>query len=135
MTDEISITVSCTSCGESLSSEWARESNSNNVCPKCGGSAKAINMGIQDTVDIRESLKAKLKDPSLPSHKNPRVEVFSGDDLRKSNGQWMKKNRVIDKRNDQYKEIVVDPKTGEVIHHNEEPLWEHYGHCSAKPKS
>ena len=134
MTDEISINVSCTTCGESLPSEWAHEYNPNNVCPKCGGSAKTINMGVQDTLDIRESLKAKLKDPSLPSHKNPRVEVFTGDDLRKSDGEWMKKERVIDKINDQYKEVVINPKTDEVIHHSEEPLSEHYGHGSDKPK-
>jgi len=44
----------------------------------------------------------------------------------------MDKERVIDRDNDVYKEKVVDPKTGETIHHCEEKLSEHYGHGSDK---
>ena len=91
-------------------------------------------MSFESKVDLRSSLRAKLKDPTLPSRKNPRVDVFSGDDLRKSDGQWMKKERILDRVNDQYKEVVIDPKTGEIIHHNEEPLSNHLGHGSDKPK-
>ena len=46
----------------------------------------------------------------------------------------MKKSRVIDKYKNEYKEKVTDPDTGEVVHHNEEPLSEHYGHGYAKFK-
>ena len=88
---------------------------------------------IEDVgVHMHDSLKAKVKDPSLPSKKNPRVEVFAGSDLRKSDGRWMNKERVIDKDHDYYKETVSDPQTGEVIHRTEEQLSDHFGHGSAK---
>ena len=85
-------------------------------------------------LDIKESLAGKMKDINYNSKKNPRYKFFEGDDLRKSDGKWMKKRRVIDKNNDKYLEIVVDPETDEVVHHCEEPLSEHFGHGSAKPK-
>lgn len=63
------------------------------ACLNCGGSAKIISMSIEETLDVRESLRAKLKDPSLPSDEKTRVEVFYGEDLRKSDNQWMKKEQ------------------------------------------
>ena len=134
MTDENSRSVSCSSCGTSLPTEWSQETKPENLCPNCGSNAKLVSMSFESKVDLRSSLRAKLKDPTLPSRKNPRVDVFSGDDLRKSDGQWMKKERILDRVNDQYKEVVIDPKTGEIIHHNEEPLSNHLGHGSDKPK-
>ena len=47
----------------------------------------------------------------------------------------MQKERVIDRDKDQYKETVIDPQTGQVIHQNKEPLSEHFGHGSAKFKN
>jgi hypothetical protein len=90
---------------------------------------------IEDVdVSVHDSVKVKAKDPSLPSKQNPRVEVFAGSDLRKSDGRWMNKERVIDKDRDYYKETVSDPETGKVVHHSEEPLSSHFGHGSAKFK-
>lgn len=85
-------------------------------------------------VEAHDSVRGKVKDPSLPSKKNPRVDFFSGADLRKSDGKWMSKERVIDRDNDIYREVVVYPETGQTIHCNEEPLSEHFGHGSAKFK-
>ena len=42
-------------------------------------------------------------------------------------------DRVYDRDNDRYKEKVVDCKTGELIHEDEEKLSEHRGHGSDKP--
>lgn len=95
---------------------------------------KNLDLALNDGVEVHDSLRGKVKDASLPSKKNPRVDFFSGDDLRKSDGKWMQKERVLDKDNDYYKEVVVDPETGEEIHHNEEPLSEHFGHGSVKFK-
>lgn len=46
----------------------------------------------------------------------------------------MKKERLIDRDNDLYKEIVIDPVTGDVVHKCEEPLSKHFGHGSDKTK-
>jgi hypothetical protein len=41
---------------------------------------------------------------------------------------------VIDRANDYYHEKDVDKDSEEVIHECEEPLSQHFGHGSAKPK-
>lgn len=41
---------------------------------------------------------------------------------------------VIDRKNDQYKERVINAETGEVIHSCEELLSKHTGHGTAKNK-
>lgn len=62
------------------------------------------------------------------------IEGKSGDDLQRENGKWMKKERIIDRENDHYREVVTDPETGKVIQHCDEPLSQHRGHGSAKKK-
>lgn len=42
------------------------------------------------------------------------------------------RERPIDRSNVIYREEVIDPTTGRVIHHCEEPLSKHRGHGSAK---
>lgn len=133
--DDMATTLTCATCGADLPAEHAGQS-ADAPCPTCGSVKKNIRLDFVDNVgfEVHDSLCGKLKDPNLPSKKNPRVDFFSGYDLRKSDGKWMQKERVLDKDNDHYKEIVIDPKTGEVIHHNEEPLSKYFGHGSAKFK-
>ena len=50
--------------------------------------------------DVGVKIHDNMKDPVFPFKKNPRVEVFSRGNLRKSDGRWMKKERVIDKERD-----------------------------------
>jgi hypothetical protein len=46
----------------------------------------------------------------------------------------MKFQRVIDRLANWYHERVTDPTTGAVVHECDEPLTQHRGHGSAKPK-
>jgi hypothetical protein len=137
MSDEMTIAVFCTDCNAPLPSEWAHQVAPENVCPRCGSIKTTINMNIVDDVglEVHDSLRARAKDITMPSKKNPRVDIFAGDDLRKSDNKWMTKERVIDKDKDLYREIVKDPTTGVIVHHNEEPLSQHFGHGSAKFKT
>lgn len=80
-------------------------------------------------MEMHSKLGAKAKHPG---DKKPFIEQVTGDDVRRSTGTWVKHDRVIDRENNRYKEDVVDPKTGEVIHHCDEPLSEHTGHGDAK---
>ena len=64
--------------------------------------------------------------------KKPFREVVSGDDLRKRDGKWMDKKRVIDREADTYDEVVIEQETGETVHDCHEALSEHRGHRSAK---
>lgn len=43
-----------------------------------------------------------------------------------------KLSRFINRDNDEYRELVVDPDTGEEIHRCKEKLSDHQGHGSAK---
>ena len=40
------------------------------------------------------------------------------------------KERLIDRKSNRYKELVMDPDTGVVIHDTDEPLSQHTGHGS-----
>jgi len=64
----------------------------------------------------------------------PFIEGVVGSDLSIRLQKWMRLERVIDRENDHYKEVVTDPTTGDVIHQCDEPLSKHQGHGSAKFK-
>jgi hypothetical protein len=85
----------------------------------------ARNMGA-----IKEFVKIRIKENGKWVS-----EIHSGDELCVAQDKWMNKNRVIDKKNDQYRETVRDPQTGEIVHHCDEPLSLHRGHGSAKLKA
>lgn len=137
MSDEIAVMVFCAECNVSLPSEWANQVASENVCPCCGSVKKKIIMNIAEDagLEVHDSLRLKASNIAMPAKKNPRVDIFEGDDLRKSDKKWMMKERVIDKDRDLYREIVKNPTTGEIVHHNEEPLSQHFDHGSAKFKT
>lgn len=61
------------------------------------------------------------------------VEVLSGHEYSAA-GRMIKKDRLIDRKRDLYKERVVDADSGEVIRDVEHPLSEHIGYGSAKRK-
>lgn len=86
------------------------------------------------SVDAHDNARIKVKDPAFPSKKNPRLDQFAGADLRVSDGKWMQKERIIDRDRDYYKEEVIDPTDGTVVHENEEPLSQHFGHGAARSK-
>lgn len=87
-------------------------------------------LGISDTVQFHETLSMKNKNTAG----RVLVEAQSGDDLHRNTGKWMRKERVIDRLNDRYKELVVNPESAQVVHHQEEALSKHRGHGSAKSK-
>lgn len=122
------LTIQCAKCNAELK-------KGSTQCPQCGSVEQIQQLKIGDTVEIHDSLDAKLKDPSLKSKDKLRVHVKAGDDLRKSDGKWMKKERLIDRDNDKYKESVIDPSTGEVVHYCEELLSQHIEHGTAKKNS
>lgn len=66
--------------------------------------------------------------------RKPYREEVDGDDFWRIGRRWMRLARTIDRENDWYSEIIIDPRTGEVVHRCEEPLSAHRGHGSAKRK-
>jgi hypothetical protein len=84
---------------------------------------------ISDTITFHEKIGIKAR---AIEGGRPEYEAVEGDDLHRKSGIWMKLRRLIDRLNDCYLEIVVDPRTGETVHKTDEPLSEHRGHGSAK---
>lgn len=126
----------CADCGESLPDAWISQPTCNFSCPICDSGERLVKIAVHDelSVALREQIRAKMKDDSLPSKKKVRKEIVAGDDYRKSRGDWVYKKRVIDRDNDLYIEKISDLTTGEVIRDIREPLSKHWGHGSDKPK-
>ena len=95
-------------------------------CPNCGGNSLLIE--LEEQVEIHEMLGLKAK---TQGKRKPILELKSGDEMRVSRGEWVSKERRIDRENDHYMERVVD-KDGKVIHDVSERLSDHIGHGSAR---
>jgi len=78
-------------------------------------------------IAVRMGMKAKRQGKGKPF-----IEQVTEADIQRITNKHMHLDRVINRENDLYKEVVTDPKTGEIIHQCEEPLSKHQGHGSAK---
>lgn len=90
---------------------------------------------LLETVHMHAKVEGKVKEEGKrPSKHRYVIEFEAGDDLHKDSGKWMNKVKVINRREDDYLEVITDPETGEKVHECHEPLRQHQGHGSAKPK-
>jgi hypothetical protein len=103
-------------------------------CPRCGATARVVDMEFHSNIDAHDSWRAQLKRPSLPSDRKLRWDSFSGHEYNHELGKMVRKERTLDKDLDQYVERLIDIESGEIIHECVEPLSEHTGHGSAKKK-
>ena len=127
--------VRCNKCGNTHS-YGIRSSADINPCLECGSTDQQIKIDISGTISVYDKLKLNAFDSKLPSRtqqKRNQTEIITGHEWSVGLKKWVLKERVIDKPNDLYRERIVDPNTGEVIHECEEPLSEHTGHGDAKP--
>jgi hypothetical protein len=119
----------CAGCGVVL--PQSPDAQSRVPCPGCGSTMRVIGVSITETLECHASVGFKQK---RPGYKQPVAEGVSGDAFFRKESKWVKKERLIDRQANRYCESVTDPVTGEVIHHCDEPLDQHTGHGSAKPK-
>jgi UDP-N-acetylenolpyruvoylglucosamine reductase len=84
---------------------------------------------FKETIKIRNTLTVKRK------NKSNKVNYIlkSGASFFKKTKTWHSLNRVIDKVNDVYKELILD-SSGKVIKNVKMKLTQHQGHGSAKYK-
>ena len=92
---------------------------------------KPISLRLSENIEIHE--KAKISQKS-PGNKKPIVNIITGDSLTKKTGKWAHREMYINKKRDNYREIVIDKITGYVLHFTEELLSQHKGHGSAKKR-
>ena len=123
--------TSCYTCGAAIDEPANTPASERQPCPECGSTVRTFNAHVHESVTLREKLGLKHKRPGF---KKPIFESVSGEDLHRATGQWNQITREIDRENNLYKEVIVNPQTGEVIRHIEEPLTSHTGRGSAKPK-
>ncbi len=84
---------------------------------------------IGETIRIHTDLGLKHKRAGV---KRPISEQKHHDSFSTKFRRWMRRSLVVDRENNRYTETVVDPETGETIHHRDEALSDHQGHGSAK---
>ncbi|WP_155803355.1 hypothetical protein [Bordetella sp. FB-8] len=98
--------------------------------------AKTINMHFSDEVGVTVTdwLDVKATNTKMSGKRKMRRHLQTGSQWSTSLEKMVEKVRDIDRDADAYYERVVDPDTGEVLRHCEEPLSEHFGRGSAKPK-
>jgi len=126
----------CTGCGAVLAAgAMAGAVASPAPCPNCGSTQQTLHLAFTDQVLIkaRDRMEMKVKDDSFPSKKKVRKELIQGFDVRISKGDYVYKEREIDRDNNTYREHITE-ETGEVIRSVSESLTDHFGHGSAKFK-
>lgn len=127
MTD-VSGTVQCGQCEAFLIDETPYDAGTK-PCPICGSSLRSISMSIREEVRLYEQFRTRHKERGTKGYV---LDELSGDDYTHATDSFNKKVRIIDRRNDRYFEQVTNSITGEIIHHRDEKLSEHFGRGSAK---
>jgi len=131
MADEISRLVSCAGCGLTLDGSDAYSVDNRTLCPACGGLTRNVSLHLFDSVTVHESVAWKVREGGVGK---PVLEGRSGDDLHRDSGEWRHLERVVDRRDDWYSEVVRD-SSGEIVHSTEEPLSEHRGHGADRARA
>lgn len=118
-------------CGKVVTRENVARSDDRACCPFCGSTIRDFELTFADVLPIQDNLGVKA---SSAGQRKPWYESFNGSDWYRKFQKFMQKARIIDRRSDNYFELVKDPDTGEVIHCCSEPLSQHRNHGSARKK-
>ena len=130
------VVINCAECGNTVDEPINKQES--DPCPHCGSNRRIMDIDHGEEIvelNIKVQSISKIKDPKQTGRRKIRQERLFGDNLHKESGKWDKKERIIDRENDRYIEKIIDPETGEVIRHCDEPLSEHQGHGYAKKKN
>jgi len=106
------------------------------ICPQCKdeNAEKCVLIGFEDEIKVAENIRGKVREPG-DSRRHPSKEMFYGDDYSHEDHKFIHKERIIDRKNNEYVEKIEDKQSGNIIRNCHEPLSEHLGHGSAKNKS
>ena len=118
--------VKCGDCGTVFEEPPDTPAENRTLCPSCGSSSR---LSLEGSISAHGKLGMKARHGSGG---RPFLEAVSSDDLHRKTGLWMRLERIIDRVKDSYKEKVIDPRSGQIVHECEEPLSQHRGHGSAK---
>ena len=119
----MSVIGNCKKCGMTF--------EGNTSCHNSGSTEVNYNVVAKDHYEVHDGVKIK-NNKKVGKRNRPALEEYCGDEQMRSTGEWVHKERKIDRENDLYHEKVVDPQTGNVMHECKEKLSEHLGHGSDK---
>ncbi len=123
--------VVCSNCKTEFEDEPDVLPESRKPCPSCGSTSRLFFKAPEGEITPRSKLSYKGR---RCGKKKPFIWGTVGADLFRKIQKWMRLERVFNRENDYYKEVVTDPITGDIIHHCEEPLSKHQEHGSAKKR-
>lgn len=132
---EAEITGHCGSCQRPFDDDEVARLTSGGEgrpCDACGEQNPVIEVSVQETVSVKESVRMRAK----PEVGRWIKEITSGDSLYRRTQTWHQIHRVIDRENDLYEEHITDAD-GNVVRDVSGRLSEHLGHGSdrSQPKA
>lgn len=107
----------------------------NRFCEKCKKeTSNVVSIIVEDEAVCKEFFGIKQKIMGIKGWAIKASQGFrsSYDKIKFPNGVDL--HRRIDRKNNQYDEVIKDEKTGKIINESHEPLSEHVGHGSARNK-
>ena len=100
-------------------------------CASCGATTQQIRILIEDTVALHDEIRLAVREGE-PGEVAPHLLLRTGDSWSVRLQRWLARTMRIDRRSNHYEETVVDPQTGEVVHHDAGLLSEHRDHGDAR---
>lgn len=125
--DERISDVTCGGCGRPMPATENAPREDRQSCPDCDSPARAIEVTAAASLTLRGSLNMKLRHAGSAKVVQ---EQFVGA-AKSADGSWVEKATRQDREADRYLEHITGPD-GSVLHHDEGPLSEHWGHGSDK---
>ena len=123
--------VQCKECGANIDEVKGLPLEDRKKCPNCGSLNRAADQSCKGKLEFLSALKMKGR---RGGQGKPFLEVFTGWDYWVKMKRWVRKLRIINREKNTYLDHIEDPKTGNVIHHDEEDLSRQRGYGSAKTK-
>lgn len=123
--------VRCNDCGTGLDVPTTQAPEEREPCPSCGSTRRFIGVGWTESLQLHDDVHLKHK---RPGQTKPVVEVWSGAS-QSADGSWAVRYRRINRADNPptYTERV-ELADGTVVRDVMEPLDQHTGRGSAKPK-
>jgi len=91
---EITRIARCTQCGVEISDDQIGAVEPA-PCPACGSIGRTISLLVSERLELHDSIQGKVR--NAPGKKGVTKEFFAGDQMRNSKGDWIEKQRLIDK--------------------------------------
>jgi|GraSoiStandDraft_24_1057298.scaffolds.fasta_scaffold235835_2 hypothetical protein len=125
----------CSGCGATLSEAYCHPDPDRLPCPVCGATGRTFNVSIEEKMTLLETLDMLGVRAGMSKSKGWFIRSRTATVLQRNRGGAVARHeRVLDREDDRYFEQVTVLETGEIVHVCDEPLSQHRGHGSDKPK-